>query len=68
GPRFGPSVARQSSAIRAGRSVEADIDGDGLQDLLIYDPQAPSGALWVYYNRGVLPGSPGRPQLRPAGN
>ncbi len=68
GPRFGSPIARQSSAIGAGRSVEADIDGDGLQDLLIYDSKAPSGALWIYFNRGVLPGSPERPQLRPAGD
>ena len=65
--RFGSPVARQSSTIRAGRSVQGDVDGDGLQDLLIYDPQAPTGTLWLYFNRGALPGTPGSLQGSPAG-
>ena len=68
GLRFGSPVALQSSAIRAGRSVQGDVDGDGLEDLLIYDPQAPSGVLWVYFNRGVLAGTPERLRVSPAGN
>ena len=58
GPSFGNRVAGQSSPFRAGRSASADLDGDGLEDLILYDPQASVGAVWVYYNRGQLPGSP----------
>ena len=60
GPSFSNRVAGQASPLRAGRSTSADLDGDGLEDLILYDPQASVGAVWVYYNRGRLPGSPVR--------
>lgn len=65
GPAFGSTVARQPISVRAGQSAEADLDGDGLMDLVLYDPQVSEGALWLYYNRGALPGTPERPEIRP---
>jgi len=63
---FGSSAAGQAISLRAGRSAEADLNGDGLRDLVLYDPQNPQGAVWVYYNRGVLPGTPAAPEIKSA--
>ncbi|MDH3684645.1 MAG: VCBS repeat-containing protein [Myxococcales bacterium] len=63
GPRFGPRVARQK--IPAGeRALVADLDSDGLDDLVLYDTMDASGQLHVLRNRGKLPGSPS--SLEPA--
>ena len=57
GPRFGPRVARQS--IPGGeRALIADLDGDGLDDIILYDTTDLSGQLHVLENLGRLPGSP----------
>jgi hypothetical protein len=60
GPRFGGSAARQ--AIPAGDLARVgDLDGDALDDLVLFDPRDPAGELHVLWNRGVLPGT--RPRL-----
>jgi hypothetical protein len=50
-----------------GRLRAGDLDGDGLADLLIYDPTRIDAPVLVARNSGTLPGSPRRPTLRPAG-
>lgn len=64
GPRFGNQVAEQKVEVTAGRTRVADLDGDGLPDLVAYDPRDAEGTVWVLYNRGNLPGT--RPELRTA--
>jgi hypothetical protein len=49
-----------------GRLRTGDLDGDGLADLLIYDPTRADAPVLVARNNGLLPGSPRRPTLRPA--
>jgi hypothetical protein len=45
-----------------GRSLVADLDADGLDDLVVHDPRDPKGAVHWLRNRGVLPGT--APMLR----
>jgi hypothetical protein len=42
--------------------VAADLDGDGLDDLALYDTLRDGGGVQVLRNRGTLPGA--RPELR----
>jgi hypothetical protein len=63
GPGFGPVAARQTLG-SAERSAVADLDGDGLDDLVFWDPLDLEGRVHVARNRGVLPGSP--PRVRAA--
>jgi hypothetical protein len=56
GPRFGERVARQSIPAGDLARIE-DLDGDGLDDLVIFDPRDPEGEVHVLWNRGVLPGT-----------
>jgi hypothetical protein len=59
GPRFGEHAAHQ--AIPAGDQARvADLDGDGLHDLVVFDPLDPGGQVHVLWNRGLLPGTPPR--------
>jgi hypothetical protein len=37
------------------------LNGDGLDDLVAYDPRDVEGRIFVFYNRGQLPGT--RPNL-----
>ena len=53
--------ARQAFDTR-GQLRLGDLDGDGLQDLLIFDPQRMNASLRIARNRGVLRGTP--PTLR----
>jgi hypothetical protein len=62
GPGFGPRVATQR-APATGATCVADLDGDGLDDLVVYDPRDEKGAVHVFWNRGALPGT--APRLRP---
>ena len=63
GPRFGPRVARQR--VPGGeRALVTDLDGDGLDDLVLHDTTDADGKLHVLHNRGELPGSPS--SLEPA--
>jgi hypothetical protein len=56
GPRFGEHAAHQ--AIPAGDQARvADLDGDGLHDLVLFDPRDPGGQVHVLWNRGLLPGT-----------
>lgn len=61
---FGPDAGRQEIPMRAGRSSEADLNGDGLEDLILFDPRNSQGNIWVYYNRGALPGTPALPEFK----
>jgi len=61
GPGFDGPMARQDVP-GAERGYVADLDGDGLDDLALYDPMDTEGAVHILYNRGTLPGSP--PSLR----
>jgi hypothetical protein len=63
GPGFGPRVATQSAPAQ-GLTCIADLDGDGLDDLVVYDPRDEKGAVQVLWNRGALPGT--APGLRRA--
>ncbi len=57
GPGFGSKVAEQPSRVSAGFLRVSDLDGDGLDDFVSYDPRDAEGRLYVSYNRGVLPGT-----------
>ena len=63
GPGFGPRVATQHAPAQ-GSTCVADLDGDGLDDLVVYDPRDEAGAVQVLWNRGTLPGR--APHLRRA--
>jgi hypothetical protein len=60
GPRFADPAARQP--IPPGDQARvADLDGDGLDDLVLFDPRDPAGQVHVLWNRGLLPGT--KPRL-----
>jgi hypothetical protein len=63
-PLFAKSDAVQRVET-AGELRVGDLDGDGLDDLLILSPQHPGRPLRLLRNRGVLSGTP--PRLVPAG-
>lgn len=64
--RLGKSVARQEVDSR-GRIHFGDLDGDGLTDLLLFDPRSPDAPVRIARNGGHLPGSPvPTPVLAPA--
>ena len=56
GPGFGPVAARLRLPI-SGDLVAADLDGDGLPDLVAWDPLDLEGRVHIGINRGVLPGT-----------
>lgn len=55
GPRFGGAAAQQQVA-PADRAVVADLDGDGLDDLALFDTLRDGGGVQVLRNRGALAG------------
>jgi hypothetical protein len=61
-PLFGRVDATQKVET-AGELRVGDLDGDGLDDLLILSPHHPGRPLRLLRNRGLLPGTP--PQLTP---
>jgi hypothetical protein len=61
GPGFG-RIAASVPLPLSGDLVAADLDADGLQDFVAWDPLDLQGRLRVGRNRGVLPGTP--PTLR----
>ena len=61
GPGFSGNEIRQEVPAR-GRALVADLDGDGLDDLVTHDPRDPGGLVHWLRNRGHLPGS--APELR----
>ncbi len=62
GPRFGSEVARVPIGASGG-ALATDLDGDRLDELVVWDPLDRSGRLHVARNRGRLPGAP--PRLEP---
>lgn len=52
--RFGSRQARQRLDT-GGRARLGDLDGDGLEDLVLYDPRRPEAPVRVLRNRGLLP-------------
>jgi VCBS repeat protein len=67
GPGFGPRVATQRAPAQ-GLTCVADLDGDGLDDLVVYDPLDEKGAVQVLWNRGALPGTAPRLQRAASGD
>jgi hypothetical protein len=63
GPGFGPRVAGQRlpEGSTSSDTAIADLDGDGLDDLVVFDPRDSDGTVHLLRNRGTLPGS--APQL-----
>ena len=61
GPGFGPPVARQTLPF-SDLALIADLDGDGLDDLVTYDTLDLEGRLYIAINRGRLPGT--RPAMK----
>src|SRR5262249_13599170 len=57
GPGFGAVVASVPLAV-SGELLAADLDGDGLPDLVAWDPLDLEGRLRIGRNRGALPGTP----------
>jgi len=57
GPGFGSKIAEQQSAVEAGVLRVADFDGDGLDDFVAYDPRDAQGRIYVFTNKGILPGT-----------
>lgn len=57
-PRFGPPTGAQPIALVAGTTRVADLDGDGLADLVAFSTSEPDPPLLVLQNLGRLPGSP----------
>ena len=51
-----------------GAARVADLDGDGLDDLVVYDPLDEKGAVQVLWNRGALPGTAPRLQRAASGD
>ena len=51
------TVSARQRLPSSGRIRGGDWDGDGLADLLIYDPRQPNAAIEIARNRGVLPGT-----------
>ena len=56
GPGFGPIVASQEVPAE-GQAVVSDLDGDGLDDLVLHDPRDADGVVRVLRNLGQLPGT-----------
>ncbi|MCG8591988.1 MAG: VCBS repeat-containing protein [Proteobacteria bacterium] len=62
GPGFESSATRQPLPT-SGDILVRDLDADGLDDLVVYDPRDERGRVFVLTNRGRLPGT--RPSLGP---
>jgi hypothetical protein len=56
GPGFG-SVAATQDLPGMTHSTIADLDGDGLDDLMLWDPRDRDGTVHLLRNRGILPGT-----------
>jgi len=62
---FGSERHTQETRAR-GRTLVADLDGDGLDDVVVHDPRDAEGRIDWLRNRGVLPGT--APGIRAAGD
>ncbi len=56
-PRFGSAVGRQPVPLPGGESRVADLDGDGLDEIIAFNDRDPALPLVVFGNRGALPGT-----------
>jgi len=61
---FGRATGRQPVGLASGESRIADLNGDGLDDIVAFTDNHADQPLIVLVNRGRLPGTP--PSLRPA--
>lgn len=64
GLQIGEDAARIALGAAGGATLAFDLDGDRLDELVVWDPVDPVGRLRVARNLGRLPGSPAR--LEPA--
>jgi hypothetical protein len=62
--RFGSDVAQIAFGVVGGETLAVDLDGDRLDELVVWDTTDPAGRLRVARNLGRLPGAP--PRLEPA--
>jgi hypothetical protein len=65
-PLFGRSTGRQAVGLDSGESRTADLNGDGLDDIIAFSDKDPEQPLIVLRNAGRLPGTP--PHLREISN
>lgn len=65
-PIFGDEVGRQPVPLESGQSRIADLDGDGLDEIISFSTRDPESPLLVLENLGQLPGT--RATLAPAGD
>lgn len=63
GPGFGPAIARQALPF-SDLALVADVDGDGLDDLITYDTLDREGHVYLALNQANLPGT--APRMGPA--
>lgn len=63
-PLFGSPLGRQPVPLASGTTRVADLDGDGLDDLVAYTTTEPGPPLVVLENLGRLPGTPARVRPR----
>jgi len=61
-PLFGRIAGTQSAGLTRGESRAADLDGDGLDEIVAFDPTDADAPLVVMRNRGRMPGT--APSLR----
>ncbi len=61
-PLFGRAIGRQNVPLPSGESRIADLDGDGLDEIVAFNDTDPEQPLLVLQNRGRLPGT--RPELK----
>ena len=64
-PRLGAVFGEQPLPLRGGLGQSADLDGDGLDELIAFDATDPDAPLVVLRNRGRLPGTPASLRARP---
>ncbi|MCP4905449.1 MAG: VCBS repeat-containing protein [bacterium] len=60
-PIFGSAIARQPVPLPGGESRVADLDGDGLDEIIAFNDRDPALPLVVFENLGNLPGT--RPRM-----
>lgn len=62
-PLFGSPIERQSIPLSGGESRIADLDGDGLDEIIAFNDRDPAQPLIVLENLGTLPGT--APSMNP---
>lgn len=64
-PAFGSETGRQAVPLESGWTRSADLDGDGLDEIVAFSPEEPDAPLVVLHNRGRLPGTAPRVRRAP---